>query len=83
MSDPIHFSSQLKELKGGEAEIVFTATIDPGWHVYSTDLGNDGPISATFHVVKMSLSGVLPLLIKVPEAKGSPASGFLADTEPS
>ena len=53
MSDPIHFSSQLKELEGGEAEIVFTATIDPGWHVYSTDLGNDGPISASFHVEKM------------------------------
>ena len=53
MSDPIHFSSQLKELKGGEAEIVFSATIAPGWHVYSTDLGNDGPISATFHAEKM------------------------------
>ena len=51
--DPVHFSSQLKELKGGEAEIIFSATIDPGWHVYSTDLGNDGPISATFNPVKM------------------------------
>ncbi len=53
MMNPVHFSSQLKELKGGEGEIVFSATIDPGWHVYSTDLGNDGPISATFNPVKM------------------------------
>ena len=53
MMNPVHFSSQLKELKGGEAEIVFSATIDPGWHVYSTNLGDDGPISATFNPVKM------------------------------
>ena len=51
--DPVHFSSQLKELKHGEAEIIFTATIDPGWHVYSTDMGSDGPVSATFNAVKM------------------------------
>ena len=51
--DPVHFSSQLKMLSGDEAEILFSATIEDGWHVYSTDLGNDGPISATFNKVKM------------------------------
>ena len=29
---------------------MFTAAIDKGWHVYSTDLGDGGPISATFNV---------------------------------
>ena len=53
MVTPVHFSSQLKELGDGEGEIVFSATIDPGWHVYSTNLGDDGPISATFNPVKM------------------------------
>ena len=53
MMDPVHFTTQLKELKNGEAEIIFKATIDPGWHVYSTGLGNDGPISASFNKVKM------------------------------
>ena len=53
MMTPVHFTSQLKELKGGEGELVFSATIDAGWHVYSTGLGNDGPISATFNAVKM------------------------------
>jgi len=51
--DPVHFTSQLKMLEGDEAEIIFSATVDPGWHVYSTDMGNDGPISATFNAVKM------------------------------
>ena len=53
MVDPVHFTSKMKMLKDGEAEIVFSATIDNGWHVYSTDMGNDGPISATFNVVKL------------------------------
>ena len=53
MMDPVHFTSQLKDLKNGEAELIFKATIDAGWHVYSTGLGNDGPISASFHQVKM------------------------------
>ena len=53
MVDPVHFKSELKTGKGAEAEIIFTATIDAGWHVYSTDLGSDGPIAATFNVVKM------------------------------
>ena len=53
MMDPVHFSSELKMLSGDQAEIIFSATIDDGWHVYSTDLGNDGPISATFNKVKM------------------------------
>lgn len=60
MMDPVHFSSQLKVTDGAtEGEIVFTAKIDPGWHVYSTELGEDGPIEATFNVVKMD--GVEPV----------------------
>ena len=53
MMNPVHFTTQLKELKNGEAELIFKATIDAGWHVYSTGLGNDGPISASFNKVKM------------------------------
>ena len=53
MVDPVHFTSELKMGKGAEAEIIFTGKIDAGWHVYSTDLGQDGPIEATFNAVKM------------------------------
>ena len=51
--NPVHFTTELKKLKGNEAELVFSATIDPGWHVYSTNLGSNGPISASFNTVKM------------------------------
>lgn len=53
MQEPIHFKSELKKKSATEAEIVFTATIDDGWHVYSTELPDGGPISATFNVDKM------------------------------
>ena len=36
MMDPVHFTTQLKDLKNGEAELIFKATIDAGWHVYSS-----------------------------------------------
>lgn len=54
IQEPVKFKLELKTLAAGEAEIVFTATIDKGWHVYSTDLGDGGPISATFNVEKIS-----------------------------
>lgn len=52
IKEPVKFKTELKTLSDTEAEIVFTATIDQGWHVYSTDLGDGGPISATFNVDK-------------------------------
>ncbi|VFB15189.1 Protein-disulfide reductase [Bacteroides heparinolyticus] len=54
IQDPVKFKSEWKILPGGEAEVVFTASIDKGWHVYSTDLGDGGPISATFNVERLS-----------------------------
>lgn len=40
IQDPVKFNSELKILVADEAEVVFTAAIDKGWHVYSTDLGD-------------------------------------------
>lgn len=54
IKDPVKFKTELKTLSDTEAEVVFTATIDQGWHVYSTNLGDGGPISATFNVDKKS-----------------------------
>lgn len=59
IKDPVKFKTELKSLSDTEAEIIFTATIDQGWHVYSTELGDGGPISATFNVDKKS--GIEPV----------------------
>ena len=54
IKDPVKFKTEFNTLSDTEAEIVFTAAIDKGWHVYSTVLGDGGPISATFNVDKTS-----------------------------
>ena len=51
--DPVHTSVQLKTNNSAEGEIVFNLKIDAGWHVYSTNLGTNGPIEATLHVNKL------------------------------
>ncbi len=53
IQDPVQFKAELKTLSETEAQIVFTGVIDAGWHVYSTDLPEGGPIAATFNTDKM------------------------------
>ena len=52
IQEPVKFTTELKKLSETEAQLIFSATIDAGWHVYSTELG-DGPTSATFHAVEL------------------------------
>jgi len=47
MQDPTHFKVSQKQVSPTEVEVVFSGTIEKGWHVYSTGLADDGPISAT------------------------------------
>lgn len=54
IQEPVKFKTELKNVSATEVEIVFTASIEQGWHVYSTDLGEGGPISATFNTDKLA-----------------------------
>ena len=53
IQDPVQFKAEWKSISDTEAQIVFTGAIDADWHVYSTDLPEGGPISATFNTDKM------------------------------
>lgn len=62
MMNAAQFTSQFNKLSDTAAEIVFTGTINPGWHVYSTNVVEYGPTPATFNVDKLtgaSLDGPL------------------------
>lgn len=50
IQEPIKFKTEWKQNSESEAEIIFNATIDKGWHVYSTELEEGGPISASFNI---------------------------------
>lgn len=51
IKEPVKFKTELNTISDTEIEIVFSGSIDAGWHVYSTELG-EGPISATFNIDK-------------------------------
>ena len=72
MLNPVKVTSTLKTNGSAEAEIVFSCKIQSGWHVYSTGLGADGPISASFHVNKMEGAELVGKL----KAKGKEISTF-------
>lgn len=48
MDNPVIISSSIN-VDGSEAVITFKASIEDGWHLYSTDLPDGGPTSATIN----------------------------------
>ena len=53
IQDPVKFKTEMKTLSANEAEIIFSGAVENGWHIYSTDLPEGGPISATFNIDKI------------------------------
>lgn len=45
---PVNWSSELEMISETEGQIVFTAKISDGWHMYSMDLPKDGPTPTNF-----------------------------------
>lgn len=45
---PVKWSFSTETSKAGEVELVLTAKIDKGWHLYSQDLPEGGPIATSF-----------------------------------
>lgn len=45
---PVKWKIKLEDSKTAEKEIVFTATIEKGWHLYDMNLLEGGPVSTSF-----------------------------------
>ncbi len=54
MSNPVEVTASFNKVSDNEAEIVFKAAIEAGWHMYSTEVVPDGPTAATFNVESIS-----------------------------
>ena len=55
---PVKFSVKQNKISDTEVELVFTGQIDVGWHVYTTDIPEDGPTRAEITLEKQQ--GVKP-----------------------
>ena len=53
MPKPVKVTAELTHVTDTGADIVFNAAIDAGWHMYSTNVVEDGPIPASFHTDKL------------------------------
>ncbi|OAQ38394.1 disulfide bond formation protein DsbD [Pedobacter psychrophilus] len=51
---PVKWSFSSQNINEKEAYLIATATIEKGWHVYSQDIGEGGPIPTTLTFVKSS-----------------------------
>jgi thiol:disulfide interchange protein DsbD len=45
---PVKWDFKVASVTADEATLVFTATLDDGWHIYSQFLAEDGPLPTTF-----------------------------------
>ena len=46
----VDFTVEYKRVSATEVDIIFKGTAEPGWHVYSTNMPDDGPTSASFNL---------------------------------
>jgi thiol:disulfide interchange protein DsbD len=49
---PVSWDSKAEKISDTEYSLVFTATLDEGWYLYSQFLGNDGPVPTSFEFVE-------------------------------
>lgn len=47
---PVSWKASYVDLKNGEGEIIYTATIEPKWHIYSQKINGEGPIPTSFAI---------------------------------
>ncbi|KGL58840.1 protein-disulfide reductase DsbD family protein [Polaribacter sp. Hel1_85] len=48
IEDPIEWSTSVEKISDSEFVLVSTATIEEGWHLYSQNVPEDGPVPTTF-----------------------------------
>lgn len=65
--DPVKWAVSIENRTATTADLVITATIDKGWHLYSQHLDGDGPVPTTFSFKQL---GTATLKGAVSEGKG-------------
>jgi len=50
--DPVKWSTSVEKLSDTEYNLIIKATVDEGWHLYSQNVPDDGPIPTNFSFVK-------------------------------
>jgi len=46
--DPVKWSTSIEKISNSEFDLIISATIEDGWHLYSQNVPENGPIATTF-----------------------------------
>ncbi len=65
---PVKWQTSVEKVSESEYDLVVTATIDEGWHLYSQSIPDDGPIPTTFSF--KNVESKYQLIGKTIEGKG-------------
>src|SRR5690606_19561123 len=65
--DPVDWSTSVEKISDTEYDLIVTATIESGWHLYSQNVPEDGPIPTTF---RFEPSEAYTLIDKTTEDEG-------------
>lgn len=72
VQNPIQWSYHIKKISDKTYELHATASINPGWHIYSQATGKGGPVPTTF----VFTQNPLITLIGTPKELGKPEKVF-------
>ncbi|MGM9678236.1 MAG: thiol:disulfide interchange protein, partial [Bacteroidaceae bacterium] len=50
IQEPVKFTVEDRKVSDNQLELVFSAIIEKGWHVYGTDIPEDGPTAAALTI---------------------------------
>ncbi len=56
---PVKWSYRAEQTAPGEATLIISASIDKGWHLYSQNIGDGGPIKTTFSFISSGDYGLI------------------------
>ncbi|MBS9766963.1 MAG: thioredoxin family protein [Flavobacteriaceae bacterium] len=68
IAEPVKWATQVEKISDTEYNLVSVATIDDGWHLYSQNIAEGGPVATTF--TYDAKGGVFSTVGKTTEPKG-------------
>ena len=78
INDPVTWTFSSEKKDGNISELIFKATIQNGWHIYSIDVPKSGPIATAFRFDTSATYSFIgkPFEVTKPEEKFDEAFGF-------
>ncbi len=75
--EPVKWSYESKYLGNKEVELIFKATIDDTWHLYSQNISDGGPIKTSFYFNDLKGFEFIDENVKIEQVEGFEEGSFL------